>query len=158
MGGRPLILVFAGIRSLAGWYLHVDNGAPCFVWASRRLEGVCSGRKHRALPCLLVCELVLRVKCSWLWINGVPFFDRCRCPWTRLLASKLQGFERRHQWWSEICVNLFIIFIDALQIFAMYILLLWSLYIQQTCWIMNFEFNLFGVLLRKVIYLIIILY
>lgn len=74
----------------------------------------------------------------------------------RLLASKLQGFERRHQWWSEICVNLFIIFIDALEIFAMYILLLWSLYIQQTCWIMNFEFNLFGVLLRKVISLFIL--
>lgn len=58
---NPWLIFLSGFCLLAGWNLHVNNGAPCFIWTGHRMESPCRGREHCPLPCFLFHQLVFCV-------------------------------------------------------------------------------------------------
>lgn len=57
----------SGFHLFAGWHLHVNDGAPCFLWTSGCMESPCCRREYCPLSCLFLCKLVFCLNSKFIY-------------------------------------------------------------------------------------------
>lgn len=78
-----LCILPSGICLSASWNLHVDDGTPCVIWPSHRMESAYWRRQHCSLPGFLFHKLVICMKIQFA------------CPAFSHLNIKMKGLKGR---------------------------------------------------------------